>query len=310
MSTAIAVERLAKAYGGVRVLDDVTLDVAGGQLCALLGPNGAGKTTLVECLEGFRTPDAGGVRIRGLDPLTQRTAAMAHTGVMLQEGGAYPAATPAEMLTLYQGLHHAPADDRALLDRVGLGGVADTRYRHLSGGQKQRLNLALALVGEPTVLVLDEPTAGMDAHAREATWSLISELRRDGVAVLLTTHFLEEAERLADRVVVLDRGRTVASGSPAELVAGDRGGRVVVTTPAEVDPRALGDALGVAVTAEGVGRYVVAAGPEMIHAVSAWFAEAGLPLTGVTAEGGLHAVFKRLTEAPDQVTSVSDGPSG
>jgi ABC-2 type transport system ATP-binding protein len=276
--------------------------VPAGAICVLLGANGAGKTTTVECLEGFRRPDAGEVRVLGLDPVRDRDALAPRVGVMLQEGGAYQAATPGELLRLYARFYAAPADPGELLARVGLGAASRQRVRTLSGGQRQRLNLALALVGRPEVALLDEPTAGMDLQARHTTWELLRGLRAAGTTVLLTTHLLEEAERLADLVAVIDAGRLLALDSPAALLASGGAQRVLVTTPATLDPGALATALGVPVTAEGAGRYVVATGADAIPAVSAWFAEQGLPLTGVTAgSGGLEEVFLRLTAAEAEV---------
>ena len=297
---AIAVTDVVKSYGRNRVVDGVSFRVRRGSLCALLGPNGAGKTTLSECISGFRRPDAGSLRVLGHDPFTARADVTAVLGVMLQEGGAYPAATPREMIALYAGFHHSPVPVDELLAVVGLHGPADTRYRRLSGGQKQRLNLALALVGRPKVLVLDEPTAAMDPQGREATWNVLRALRDDGVGVLFTTHDLREAERLADRVMVLDRGRIVADDSPARLAAASQDGRVLITTPAVIDPDSLARCIGASVRPDGVGRWVVSAGSVAIPAITAWFSRHGEPLTGVTAGGtDLESVFSRLVSSPD-----------
>jgi len=290
------VRRLVKTYGDRRVVDEVSFAVGAGQVCALLGPNGAGKTTTVECIEGFRRANHGEVRVLGLDPWRERPALVPRLGVMLQEGGAYLAASPQELLRLYARFYASPAPVGELLDQVGLTAVAAQRFRTLSGGQKQRLNLALALVGRPEVLVLDEPTAGMDPQARHATWDLVRDLRDRGTTVLLTTHFMDEAERLADLVGVLDHGRLLALDSPAALIAGESADRVLVTTTAEVDAGALASAVGAAVHPDGTGRYLVDAGPQAIAAISAWFAGQELPLTGICAgEGGLEEVFLRLT---------------
>jgi ABC-2 type transport system ATP-binding protein len=295
---AVEVTDLVKAYDGRTVVDGVTLRAEAGAVTAVLGPNGAGKTTTVECVSGFRRPDGGTVRVLGHDPVAERDAVVPRVGVMLQEGGAYQAATPREMLRLHARFYADPLDADALLERVGLAGApATTRFRVLSGGQKQRLNLALALVGRPRVAVLDEPTAGMDPQARHATWDLVRDLRDDGVAVLLTTHFMDEAERLADVVAVIDRGRLVAMDSPAALLGGGEADRVRVTTTAEVAPEALAAALGVPVEADGAGRLVVRGGAATIPAIAAWFAAEGLPLTGVAAgASGLEEVVMRLTD--------------
>lgn len=211
---------VVKRYGTRTVLDGIRLTVGPGQLVALLGPNGVGKTTLVEMLEGYRVPDAGTVRVLGQDPRLGGSALRARMGVMLQNGGLDPRSTPRDVLALYAALHQRPRDPAVLMKLVGLDSVARTRVRRLSGGEKQRLALAVALVGDPEVLILDEPTAGMDPEARQATRAVIADLHAEGRAILLTTHDLGDVERLADRVVILGVGRIVADGSPTELVAG------------------------------------------------------------------------------------------
>jgi len=211
---------MRKRYAGREVLRGVSFEIARGELFALLGPNGAGKTTTVEIIEGYRTADAGEVRVLGLDPARDGRQLRARLGLMLQEGGIDPRTSPAEALRLYARLFRAPADPDRLLDLVGLDEVAGTRYRRLSVGERQRLGFALALVGRPELLVLDEPTAGMDPAARAATRELIAALRDQGTTILLTTHDLTDVERLADTVAVLDRGAIVALGSPTELTAG------------------------------------------------------------------------------------------
>ncbi|MDT4917829.1 MAG: type transport system ATP-binding protein, partial [Pseudonocardiales bacterium] len=214
-SPALEVEGLVKRYGGRPVVDGVSLSVQPATVLALLGPNGAGKTTTVEICEGFRRPDGGTVRVLGLDPRDR--SLRPRVGVMPQEGGAYPGLRCEEMLRLVAAYAATPLDVDDLLERLALTEVRRTAYRRLSGGQQQRLSLALAVVGRPELVFLDEPTAGLDPQARHATWELIEALRRDGVTVVLTTHLLDEAERLADHVVLIDAGRVVASGSVAEL---------------------------------------------------------------------------------------------
>jgi ABC-2 type transport system ATP-binding protein len=216
---AIAVEGLVKRYAGRTVVDGVSLEVAPGELVALLGPNGAGKTTTVETIEGYRRPDGGSVRVLGLDPVAGGRALRARVGLMLQGGGIDPRARPRETLVEYARYHHGSRDADGLLELVGLSGVAQSPFRQLSGGERQRLSLALALVGQPDVLVLDEPTAGMDPEARLVTRRIVADARAGGAAILLTSHDLTDVERLADRIVVIDAGRVVAAGSPAELIA-------------------------------------------------------------------------------------------
>jgi ABC-2 type transport system ATP-binding protein len=217
----IEISGLRKAYAGRTVLDGVDLSVRPGQLLALLGPNGAGKTTTVEIVEGYRAPDAGTVRVLGEDPRRGGPTLKARVGLMLQGGaGLEPRATPRDLLALYGAFHEGARRADELIGLVGLADVAGTRVRRLSGGERQRLSLAVALVGEPEVLILDEPTAGMDPEARRATRELVASLRDEGRTILLTTHDLGDVEHLADQVAILHRGRIVASGSPDELTTG------------------------------------------------------------------------------------------
>jgi ABC-2 type transport system ATP-binding protein len=213
----------------------------------VLGPNGAGKTTTLETAEGYRQPQAGSVRVLGLDPVRDRRALLPRIGVMLQAGGAWSGVRADEMLRYMARLHAHPLDLEALSDRLGLADCGRTPYRRLSGGQQQRLGLAMAIVGRPEIVFVDEPTAGMDPAARRTTWALLEELRASGVTVVLTTHYMEEAERLADRIHIIDRGRLIASGSPLELTRGGGAAtiRLVVTKPFPADaPESLRAALG------------------------------------------------------------------
>jgi ABC-2 type transport system ATP-binding protein len=304
---AVAVRGLVKRYDGRPVVDRLDLEIARGELFALLGPNGAGKTTTVEILEGYRRADAGEVRVLGLDPLRDGRELRARIGLMLQGGGVYPQARPREILALFARFYADPRDPDELLDLVGLREAARTRYRVLSGGQRQRLGLALALVGRPELLVLDEPTAGMDPVAKAATRSLIADLRSGGVTILLTTHELADVERLADRVAVIDRGRLVAVGIPGELSAGG------VPSVSFRLARDLADAerldLGSAFTTDG-GTIDVLAGdrpgshrlagvgatPEAIARLAAWCAERDLLLLEVRTDGGtLEERYLELT---------------
>ena len=219
----IEVEGLRKSYAGRVVLDGVDLTVGPGEVVALLGPNGAGKTTTVEIVEGYRDPDGGTARVLGEDPRRGGPALKARVGLMLQGGaGLEPRATPRDLVRLYSAFHAVARRPEELLERVGLATVATTRVRRLSGGERQRLSLALALAGDPEVLLLDEPTAGMDPAARRDTRSLIASLRGEGRTILLTTHDLADVEALADRVAILHHGRIVASDTPEHLAtAGD-----------------------------------------------------------------------------------------
>ena len=286
---AITVRGLRKRYGELTVLDGLDLEVEGGQLVALLGPNGAGKTTTVEILEGYRRPEAGEVRVLGLDPRRDGGALRPRVGVMLQQGGITPAARPRELVRLHARLFAEPADPDALLELLGLADAATRRYKLLSGGERQRLALALALVGRPELLVLDEPTAGMDPAAKATVRTLIADLRAAGRTILLTTHELADVERLADHVVVIDRGRVLAAGTPAELVAGAaRVLRFRVATPdggdAALDAatsRALGALLGGLIEVDGAaGRHRLVGrepDPATIAALASWCAARGPP---------------------------------
>jgi ABC-2 type transport system ATP-binding protein len=314
-SPAIAVRGLRKTYAGRAVLDGIDFEVPTGSIMALLGPNGAGKTTTVEILEGYRRADAGEVRVLGLDPVRDGRALRARVGLMLQGGGIYPQARPLELLRLFARFYRHPVDPDGLLENAGLAAAADVRYRVLSGGQKQRLSLALALVGRPEVVVLDEPTAGMDPHAKASTRELIAALRATGVTVLLTTHELADVERLADRVAIIDRGRIVAQGTVTELAGGAGGGlRLRLAEPlSEADRRELEVALrsGGSEAGEprladddGVGRYrVVGAepGPRLVAALAGWAAAQGRLIVEMrTAGTSLEDRYLELTGARGQ----------
>ncbi|WP_328459805.1 ABC transporter ATP-binding protein [Streptomyces sp. NBC_00448] len=221
--TVIEVDGLHKRYGDVTAVHDVSFTVDEGEIFGILGPNGAGKTTTVECLSGLRAPDGGTVSVLGHDPSRARDALRQVLGVQLQESGLPEKLTVREILDLFASFHRRPADIGELLDRLGLRDKADARYKKLSGGQKQRLAIALAMVGSPRAVVLDELTTGLDPHARRTTWDLVEQVRASGVTVVLVTHFMEEAERLCDRVALIDAGRVVAVDTPAGLAArGDR----------------------------------------------------------------------------------------
>ena len=217
---AVEVDGLVMRYGDKVAVDGLSLTVERASITAVLGPNGAGKTTTLETCEGYRRPQQGTVRVLGLDPVRDRTALLPRIGVMLQGGGAWSGVRAMEMLDHIARLHADPLDTGLLAERLGLGDCGRTPYRRLSGGQQQRLALAMALVGRPEIVFVDEPTAGMDPQARRTTWELLRELRESGVTVVLTTHYLDEAEQLADQVHIIDRGQLIASGTPAELTRG------------------------------------------------------------------------------------------
>jgi ABC-2 type transport system ATP-binding protein len=298
VSAAIEVSDLVVRYGPLVAVDRLSFTAEGGEVVTLLGPNGAGKTSTVEALEGYRRPASGQIRVLGLDPQANHAALTRQIGAMLQRGGVYPGMGPAEALRLFAAYYDDPDDPATLLDRVGLGGVARTPWRRLSGGEQQRLSLALALVGRPRVVFLDEPTAGVDPQGRLAIRRVITDLRDAGVCVLLTTHELDEAERLADRVVIIDHGRVVAEGSPATLMTAGAGQEIRFGAPRGLDCAALARAVGGSVREESPGEYVVeaAATPATVAALTAWLADQDLPLGDLRAgRQTLEDVFLRLT---------------
>src|SRR3954470_15683608 len=300
-SAAIEVVDLVKHYGEVRAVDGVSLRIDGGEVFGLLGPNGAGKTSTVEMLEGYRAPDAGEVRVLGLDPVHEGARLRPRIGVMLQEGGLYPGLRPLELLHLFAAYFEHPVEADELLDTVGLRDAARTLVRRLSGGQKQRLSLALALVGRPDVVFLDEPTAGMDPHARATTWRLVRELVDAGVTVMLTTHGMDEAEHLCDRVAIIDHGRVVALGTPAELTRAAAVDEVAFTSVPGLPADDLAHALGlptVAVREARPGEYVIAAAgkPALVADLAAWLRDRDAHVDELhTGRRTLEEVFLRLT---------------
>ncbi len=277
MSSAPAVEvvDLVKRYGARRAVDGLSLTAPAGSVLALLGPNGAGKTTTIEICEGFRHADSGTVRVLGLDPA--QTRLRPRVGVMLQDGvGGYPSASALELLRLFASFAARPHPPQDLLEIVGLTSVAGTAVKRLSGGQQQRLSLALALVGRPELVFLDEPTSGMDPQARRGTWDLIRQLRSDGVSIVLTTHFLDEAEQLADSVVVIDAGRVVAQGSPAELTRAGAEGQIRFRAMPGLPLQSLLEELpaGSRAVETEPGRYLVSGDvtPQFLATLTAWCA--------------------------------------
>jgi ABC-2 type transport system ATP-binding protein len=218
--SAIDVSGLRKSYGSREVLHGLSFTVETGEVYALLGPNGAGKTTTVEILEGYRKRDGGEVRVLGQDPERAGPSFRARIGIVLQSSAVYHLLTVSEILELFAGYYPAPREPDEVSELVGLTDQRDTRVRTLSGGQQRRLDLALALVGDPELVFLDEPTTGFDPAARRQAWETIRGLRALGKSILLTTHYMEEAHRLADRLTILRQGQIVATGSPRELLAG------------------------------------------------------------------------------------------
>ncbi|MEJ5946012.1 ABC transporter ATP-binding protein [Pseudokineococcus basanitobsidens] len=298
---ALRVRGLVKRYGPRTAVDGMDLDVTAGGVTALLGPNGAGKTTTVECCLGLRRPDGGSVRVLGREvagavPDADHRSAV---GAMLQDGGLPTSARPLRLLRHLARLHAAPRDVDALAERLGVPAFAGTSVRRLSGGQRQRLALAAALVGRPRLLFLDEPTAGLDPAARLVVWELVREAVGEGAGVLLTTHDLDEAERLADHVVIVDGGRAIAAGAPGELVAG-ASASVRFTASPGLDLAPLRQALSeeVAVAEPSPGSYVVsgAVDPQVVAGVTSWCAQRGvMPQALSVGRPSLEEVFLDLT---------------
>ncbi|OFL92596.1 spermidine/putrescine ABC transporter ATP-binding protein [Corynebacterium sp. HMSC036E10] len=270
---ALEVDNVVKEYGEKRAVDGLTFTARRGQLLALLGPNGAGKTTTIEMCEGFTTPTSGSIRVLGIDPVTQPQKVRDRIGIMLQGGGSYASLKVREILQLAARYNTNPHDPDWLIELLGLEGVAKTTYRRLSGGQQQRLSLALAMIGRPELIFLDEPTAGMDAQSRLAVWDIIQAMKRDGTTVLLTTHLMDEAETLADDVAIIDHGKLVAQGSPAELTSHEEYPVVAVRTDRKLDVHLLNDELrALDITAEAVSpqryRILGAGSPAVIEALA------------------------------------------
>ena len=300
---AVEVVDLVKNYRTVRALAGVSFGVPRQGVTALLGPNGAGKTTTVEICEGFRTADSGRVRVLDLEPRRDSAKLRPRVGVMLQSGGVYPGARGGEMLRHIAALHRNPLDPAALLARLDLTDRADRPYRRLSGGEQQRLSLAMAVVGRPELVFLDEPTAGLDVQARRATWDLIRDLRAAGVAVVLTTHAMDEAERLADHVVIIDEGRVVATGTPHELTSRDAGQHLSFRASTGLDVADLQTHLpaGLEAAEPEPGHYLIRGSvtPDLLVTVTSWCAQQGvLPEDLQTGTRSLEDVFVELTRRP------------
>ena len=302
MNTAPAVEidGLVKRYRGMTAVAGLSLCAPRGQVTAILGPNGAGKTTTIETCEGYRRADAGLVRVLGLDPVADARELRTRVGVMLQSGGVPTTARAAEYLRVMASFYAHPLEPAALLAALGLTGSARTPYKQLSGGQQQRLSLAAAVIGRPDLVFLDEPTAGLDPQARHATWELIEGLRAAGASVILATHYMEEAERLADQVVIVDHGQVVTSGPPTELTGS--AGQLRFRAESGLDLGGLLVALppGALAKESPAGHYLIEVtdrvDPQLIASVTAWCAEHGILARDLQIESRtLEDLFLELT---------------
>ncbi|MCX4582968.1 ABC transporter ATP-binding protein [Streptomyces sp. NBC_01481] len=298
--SVVQIRGLVKRYGSKTAVNGLDLEVPRGSVTAVLGPNGAGKTTTVETCEGYRRADAGTVRVLGLDPVTDAAKLRPRIGVMLQSGGVYSGARAEEMLRHTAKLHAHPLDVDALIERLGLGNCGRTTYRRLSGGQQQRLALAMAVVGRPELVFLDEPTAGLDPQARRSTWELVRELRQDGVSTVLTTHFMDEAEELADDVAIIDAGKVIAQGSPEQLCRGGAENTLRFTGRPGLDVgsllKALPDGTEAVELTPGAYRITGQVDPQLLATVTSWCAQHGVMPDGISVERHtLEDVFLELT---------------
>ena len=308
---AISVAGLRKTYGSTLAVDELDFEVGPGEVFGLLGPNGAGKTTTVEILEGYRRPDAGAVRVLGLDPVRDGKHLRPQIGVMLQSGGLYPGLRPLELLRLFASYYDDAESPDAMLDTVGLRDTIATPVRRLSGGQAQRLSLACALIGRPRVVFLDEPTAGMDPHARATTWELVRSLRERGVTVLLTTHAMDEAETLCDRVAIITAGRLAALGSPHDLTRSAAVDEIVFIADSGIDVDILAKALGLdegAAAETKRGEYAIrAAGtPARIADLACFLRDRDITMAAMqSGRRSLESVFLQITAEAD----AADAPT-
>ncbi len=287
MTAVIEVQNMRKRYGDTVAVDGISFTVADGEIFGILGPNGAGKTTTVECIEGLRTPDSGTISVLGLDPIRDRGELRQRLGAQLQDSELPERLRVGEALELYSSFYRTPADWPALMERLGLSGKQDTRFGKLSGGQKQRLSIALALIGSPQVAVLDELTTGLDPQARRDTWALIEGIRDTGVTILLVTHFMEEAERLCDRVALIDSGQIVALDSPAALATGVDAEQRVRFRPSRPMDDSLLTSLPEVTSVTHRGETVVVTGT----------GDVALAVTSVLARNGIVAAQLRVEQA-------------
>ena len=296
-TSAVEISHLRKTYGNLVAVDDVSLSVAEGEIFGILGPNGAGKTTAIECAIGLREPDAGTIRLLGLDPHANRDQIRQVVGVQLQASAFPPKLRVGEILDMYRSFYRHPADVSELTGALGLAGKLGDYYRSLSGGQRQRLSIALALIGRPRIAVLDEMTTGLDPQARRDTWELIEQIRDRGVTIVLVTHFMEEAERLCDRVALIDHGRVVALDTPARLATQARGGKTVRFLPSAPFEDRLLTGLPEVSWVEREGQHVVVTGTgELVNAVILALHTAGVTARDVQLDSSnLEDAFVKLT---------------
>ena len=293
---AVEVSGLSVRYGELLAVNDVSFSAESGQVTAVLGPNGAGKTSTIEVCEGYRNASAGTARVLGLDPATQQRLLSERMGVMLQQGGVYPSARVLATVRHYCALYGKGADAAQLVEQVGLTARSSSTWRRLSGGEQQRLSLALAMAARPEVAFLDEPTSGVDVNGRDTIRGIVRDLAAGGCAVVLATHELDEAERLADRVVIFDGGQVIADGTLAELRKGHD--EIRFRSSPDLDMVALATSIDMVASRVGHDEYVIDAPPHprLMAQLTNWLADQGHPLTDVRAGAQrLEDVFRRLT---------------
>ena len=308
---AVEVSGLTVHYGELQAVRNVSFTAAAGEITTVLGPNGAGKTSTIEVCEGFRRATAGSVRVLGLDPATQQRLLSERMGVMLQEGGVYPSARVLDTVRHYCALYGKGADATELVEQVGLSARSKAPWRRLSGGEQQRVSLALALAARPEVAFLDEPTSGVDVNGRDTIRGIVRGLADGGCAVVLATHELDEAERLADRVIIFDHGVVIADGTLAELRRGHD--EIRFRSSPDLNTIALANAIGMVASRVGHDEYVIDAPPHprLLAQLTAWLAEEGHPVTDLRAGSQrLEDVFRRLTadSGPDRDTDTGTEP--
>lgn len=305
MTAAIRVRGLTKSYGATQAVRGIDLDVASGECVAILGPNGAGKTTTVEILEGFRTPDSGSVAVLGTDPTQGGRSWRERVGIVLQSSGIEPYLTVRELVALHAGYYPAPRPVDEVLEITGIAAKADKRVKTLSGGQQRRVDLALGLIGDPELIFLDEPTTGFDPAARREAWETVDHLRGLGKTVLLTTHYMDEAQHLADRVVLVVAGRVVAEGPPDSL--GDARAQPTTITFELPDGTSVADLPVLDATAsppavEGRAVTVTTSNPtQALHTLTGWAVTRHITLDGLTAtRPSLEDIYLQLTSEADR----------
>ena len=299
--SVIEVEALVKTYDGTNVVDGVSFMVEEGEIFGIVGPNGAGKTTLVESVEGLRRPDGGSIRVLDLDPIRDRSEITERVGAQLQEGRLQDKIRVGEVLDLYASFYSNPADWRELLDRFGLEGKVRSKYSDLSGGQKQRLSIALALVGSPEIAILDELTTGLDPEARRSTWDTIEQIRTAGVTVVLVSHFMDEVERLCDRVMVIDQGRVLAIDSPSGLIRRTGSEQTLRFRPSQpIDDEVLA-ALPEVITVHREGSQIMVTGTgNVVQTVSSLLTQRGVIVEDLRVDqSNLEDAYLELTNRSD-----------